>query len=106
MSPAVVPVSPTQDGEASPTCSKCLGTLSDVALKCKGCQVYVHLRCSDQADYQLVRFSVTQAAFACTNCVKTKDTTEDKYEEELAKIKEILAKEESIIEQSEREANI
>ena len=105
MSPAVTAVAATQDGEPAPTCMKCLGALSDVALRCKGCQAHVHLRCSDLADYQLIRFSVTQAAFSCANCVKKKDTTEDQYEVELAKIKEILAKEESIIEQTEKDAD-
>ena len=73
MSPASVAVAATEDGEAAPACMKCLGDLSDVALRCKNCSACVHLRCSDLPDYQLVRFTVTQAAFCCANCVKTKD---------------------------------
>ena len=101
MSLAIVAIVANQEDETVPACLKCLGALSDTALRCKNCLAHIHLRCSDLADYQLIRFAVTQAAYVCANCVKTKDMSEEKYEEELSKVKAIIAKEGSIIEQTE-----
>ena len=104
MSPAVVPIpAPLQEDEAPPRCMKCLG--SDVAWRCKACQVYVHLRFSERGDYQLVRFSVNKALLSCANCVKNKDMDEERYELELAKVKDTLAKKESTVKQVEKDAN-
>ena len=100
-----IPASP--DGEVHPSCSGCMGPLSDAALKCKHCLSHMHLRCSGLPDHILVRHSVTQASYACAKCVKEKEFGNDneKFEAELTKVKEIVAKEISIIEQVNREAN-
>ena len=108
MSPAISPITPPTDGEARPTCCCCMGALSEVALKCTGCQAHVHLRCSELPDYQLVRLALSQAQYMCCNCVKTKTVqTMDEYDTETTKIKEAIAKEVSIIDQlnSELEDN-
>ena len=105
MSPAITTSTSTTDEGTPTTCASCLGLLTEAALKCKNCTAYIHLRCSGLPEYQLVRFAVTQSAFICGNCVKTKDTDEGKYQSELTKIREIMAQEESLIEQTQREAD-
>ena len=67
--------------------------------------MYVHLRFSERGDYQLVRFSVNKALLSCANCVKNKDMDEERYELELAKVKDTLAKKESTVKQVEKDAN-
>ena len=76
--------------------------------KCGNCQGHVHLRCSGLPDYQLVRLSVTQSSFSCSNCVKSKDLKGDnaKYDAELNKLKELIAKEESLINQISEQSTI
>ena len=106
MSPVVTAVAPAREGEARPTCYNCVGVLSDSALRCSSCQSHVHLRCSGLLDYQLVRLSVTQSSYNCANCVRAKDMKGDSanYDTELAKIKELIAKEISIIDQQSDES--
>ena len=104
--PAISAIPSTSDNASRQTCISCLGLLAEAALKCKNCQAYVHLRCSGLAEYQLVRFRVTNASYVCATCVKTKDMTEEKYGEELTKVREIMAKEESLVEQVDKELNI
>ena len=107
MSPAITAVNfpENEDETAAQVCVSCLGLLTETALKCKNCQALVHLRCSGMPEYQLVRFAVTQAAYTCGKCVKSKDMNEERFEAELTKIRETMAMEESIIEQTQREAD-
>ena len=88
-------------------CVSCLGDLADIALKCNTCKGCVHLRCSGMPDYQLARLSVSQAHYLCNSCVKEKDFDGDTelYSSECTKIQEIIAKELSIIEQTNLDAN-
>ena len=104
--PAITAIPATLDGEIRPTCSRCIGELAEAALECKNCMSCVHLRCSGLPEYQLVRFTCSKAQFECATCVKTKDMTETKYDEETTKVREIMAKEESLVEKAEKEANI
>ena len=99
MSPAVTSIPPTPEGEARPTCISCVGELSDAALKCCHCQAHVHLRCSLLPDYQLIRLASTQSSYSCPKCVKSKDLKgdEENYTDEETRIKEIIAKEVSIV---------
>ena len=105
MSPAVSSIPPTQDDETRATCSSCVSPVSDLALKCTHCQAYTHLRCSGLPDYQLVRLLVTQSSYSCVSCVKSKDVKDDKYDQELTRVNETIAKEISIIDQINAEAN-
>ena len=107
MSPAVTPIQANIDSETRPTCSSCVGELADSALRCTNCKAYVHLRCSGLPDHQLLRLSFTQASYMCLMCIKTKEleNDEEKYSAEITKIKELITKEMSIIEQAESEAN-
>ena len=100
MSPAITTIPAGSDNRARATCSSCMVVVSDLALKCSGCQCCVHLRCSELPDYQLVRLAQSQAQYVCSNCVKTKtlQSTEE-YDNEVTKIKEAIAKEISIIDQ-------
>ena len=106
MSPAITSIPPTPEGEARPVCAGCFGTMADASLKCGNCRRLVHLRCSELPEYQLVRLAVTQASFLCAKCVITKDldNDEEKYSEELLKLREIIAKEVTIIEQANLDA--
>ena len=99
MSPAVTPTPLTLENGTKPTCESCKGTLADSALKCAGCQGYIHLRCSNLPEYQLIRFVVSQSTYHCSNCVKLKDLkgAEDKFDAEVAKVKELIKKEISIV---------
>ena len=101
MAPAVTIIPPASDGEARPICKSCAGELADVALKCTNCKGHIHLRCSGMPEYQLVRLSVSQASYMCWGCVKTKDADndEEKYNAECTKMREVVAKEISIIDQ-------
>ena len=102
MCPAITPVPTAADDQGRPTCNSCIGELSDMAVKCAKCQVFVHLRCTGLPEYQLVRLAVSQAQFSCANCVKTKDVEdEERYNAEVTKIREKIAKEISIIDQLE-----
>ena len=76
-----------------------------MALKCKNCQCYTHLSCSKLPDYVLVRLLSTQNSYSCGRCVRSKELTEDKYEEDLLKVQELLAKEQSIITQMNDDLN-
>ena len=106
MSPALTTITPTTDDEARQTCSSCMGELSDMALKCNKCQRHVHLRCSGMPEYQLARLAVSQVHFMCASCVKSKDfDEEDHYNAEITKMREIIAKEISIIDQLNKDAN-
>ena len=107
MAPAVTAIAATPDGEARLICHDCMGDVADAALRCTHCKAHVHLRCSGLPVYQLIRLSVTQASYMCLACVKTKDLEgdEEKYSAEVSKIEEIIAKEVSIIEQTQTEAN-
>ena len=100
MSPAITAIPPAMGDAARPTCCRCLGELSDVAVKCSSCQANIHLRCSEFPEYTLVRLALTQAQYMCPNCVKTKAAqTEDHYDSEATKIKEAIAKEISLIQE-------
>ena len=103
--PAITATPSTSDGETRLTCTSCLGLLAEVALKCKSCLGHVHLRCSGLNEYHLVRFAVTQATYVCAACVKTKDMTQKKYEEEHTKVLETMAKEVSLLEQVRKDAD-
>ena len=107
MAPAVTIIPQATADEARPTCSACVGELADSGLKCNNCKAFVHLRCSELPEYQLIRLSFTQASYMCLKCVKTKelDDDEEKYSAETTKIKELIAQEMSIIELAEKEAN-
>ena len=106
MSPALTTITRTMDDEARQTCSSCMGELSDMALKCNKCQRYVHLRCSGMPEYQLARLAVSQVHFVCASCVKSKDfDDEDHYNAEITKTREIIAKEISIIDQLNKDAD-
>ena len=107
MTPAVATVPQATGDEGSHMCSRCLGDLADTALRCSNCRGFTHLRCSELPAYQLVRFSLSQAAFMCTTCVKTKDAEDDseKYDSECTKVTEIMAKELSILEKREDRDN-
>lgn len=107
MARAVATIPQTAAGERKPTCTSCVGELADSALRCNNCKAYIHLRCSGVPVYLLVRFSFTQAVYNCAACVKAKDLggDEDKFSDETTKIEEIIAKETSIIELAEAEAN-
>ena len=104
MSPAVATIPDPADGEERPTCNSCVGKLADIALRCSGCKTYIHLRCSGMPENQLVRLSLSQASCVCTTCVKTKDAGNDdeKYDAECTKMREVIAKEISIIDQAEK----
>ena len=99
MSPAVTTIPATTGDDDRQTCMSCVGDLSDSALKCGGCQGYVHLRCSRLPEYQLIRLAVSQISYNCSNCVATKDLQGDgeKLKIETAMIQELIAKEVSII---------
>ena len=107
MPPAVTAITPANEGEATPTCKACVGPLSDLALKCCHCNGHVHLRCSGLPDYILVRLTVTQSTYSCFMCVKSKDlkADDDKYNTELTKLNEVIAKEVSIIDRTNAEAD-
>ena len=106
MPAAVCKVPEASDGEAPPICYSCAGDLSDVALKCKHCQIFIHLRCSELPEYLLLRLAATQNSYACAKCVKEKELGNDdeKIETESTKIKETIAKEASLIEAANRDA--
>ena len=99
MTPAVTAIPETTEGNPRPSCYRCLGELSDAALRCSNCQSHVHFQCSGLPDYQIIRLTLTQSSFNCSKCVLAKDAKGDKekYDEELNKIKEIVTKEVSII---------
>ena len=107
MTPAVTAILAIPEGVAHPTCTSCLGGLADIALRCNTCKTYVHLRCSGMPEYQLARLSISQAHYLCTICVKAKDFEENavKYDAECTKIQEVFAKELSIIERTDDDAN-
>ena len=100
MSPAVTPIPPTTGEVARQTCSKCNVDLADSALKCGGCQGYVHYKCSGLPEYQLIRLAVSQSSYNCYDCVKAKDLKGDdeKFSLEVEKIKVQIAKEVSLAE--------
>ena len=103
--PAVTNVPDEVNGEPRPVCSRCMSVVATAALKCKSCSVMIHLRCSELPEYQLVRFAYTQAQYVCSSCVKTKDMDEEHYDEEVTKVRELMAKEESLIQQTDKDAN-
>ena len=107
MAPAITAIPETPEGETRPTCVSCMGILSDYALKCSHCQGHVHLSCSRLPEYQLIRLTISQSSFSCADCVKSKDAKGDgdKYDNELTKLNETIAKEESIIQQLQTDAN-
>ena len=86
-------------------CDSCMNNLGEMALRCKNCMCYIHLRCSDLPEYTLVRLMNTQNSYSCIKCVRTKEMLEEKFEEDILKLRELIAKEESSIEQLNREAN-
>ena len=86
-------------------CISCMNDLDAMALKCKNCHTFTHLSCSKLPDYVLVRLLSTQNSYSCCKCVRTKELTEVKYEEDLMKVQELLAKEQSIITQMNDELN-
>ena len=107
MARAVCSIPPTEDGDTRPTCLNCLGELSDHALRCQNCKAYEHLNCSRLPEFQLIRFSVTQASYMCSKCVESKEFggDADKFSNEVTKIRLIIGKEKSIIQVAEDEAN-
>ena len=77
-------------------CNSCMAKLDTGALKCSKCQNLIHLSCSGLPEYQMVRFAVSQAQYLCMRCCKT-DTGEQKYEDELMNIKDLLDREKLLI---------
>ena len=100
MSPAVTSIPPTTGEDVRPTCRRCIVDLADSALKCGGCQGYVHYKCSGLPEYQLIRLAVSQSSYNCYDCVKAKDLKGDneKFSLEAEKIKVQIAKENSLAE--------
>ena len=85
-------------------CSSCMNELEEMALRCKNCHCYIHLRCSNLPEYMLVRLMNTQNSFSCNKCVRTKEMPEEKYDEDFGKVQALMAKEESLITHLNREA--
>ena len=77
-------------------CKSCMAKLDTAALKCSKCQHYIHMSCYGLPEYQMVRFAVSQAQYLCMSCCKT-DTGDQKYEEEVKSIKELLDREKLLI---------
>ena len=77
-------------------CKSCMAKLDTGALKCSKCQHFIHMSCSGLPEYQMVRFAVSQAQYMCMSCCKI-DTGDQKYEEELKSIKDLLDREKLLI---------
>lgn len=71
----------------------------------KTANVKIHIRCSRLPEYTLVRLMNTQNSYSCNKYVRSKQMQEDRYEEDMLKVRELIAKEESTIEQLNMEAN-
>ena len=87
-------------------CSSCLNQLEALALRCKNCQCFVHLSCSGLPEYILVRLLSTQNSYSCKQCVRTKELIEGKYEEDIDRVRELLANEQAEIIRLNSEADM
>ena len=84
------------------TCTSCMDFLEYLALKCRTCSGYTHLRCSELPEYQIVRLAVTQASYVCSACVKSNEIAEERYDTELEKVKDIVSKEKLAVEMAKK----
>ena len=87
MSP-VLTAPPAQDV----LCTSCMTRLDSGGLKCCKCQKFIHLSCSELPKYLMVRYAVSSAQYCCIRCCKT-EMGEEKYEEELQSISDLMVRE-------------
>ena len=90
MSPALT--APSSEGCL---CASCMMAIGSGALKCTKCQTLVHVTCSQQPLYQLIRYATSGAQYCCVRCCKS-ELGEEQYEDEAKSLNELIEREQEI----------